>query len=891
MRQKIINHHFLRAILCLLLLLLLTPGHASSVQAATNGNQIDVKLAEGIRRYDYAYEVLNLVNQERAKSNLQPVTMDKNLLECAMTRAQELTLYASHTRPNGTSCMTAFPYFGYNSSENLAINQVSPEDVMNSWMNSTGHRTNIMAPGNVSAGIGCFYQNGALYWIQCFSSHAAQSCSQPGNQKVSPTISVLSDLVNISFSETSPVSFTEAQKTMKIYVTCAGFSYMKSVLDPTSFNWSTGDSAIASVNQNGVIQLKSAGTTTVTASMKSAPTKSLTAQLNAYFDLNSAYCNISPRYYTYTGNAATPALTVTFHGQTLTEGKDYTVSFENNVNAGRAGYTINGLGLYKGTLTSYFFIYNASIRDAEISFSQSSYIYKGTPLTPKPTVTWNGKTLTEGEDYTLSYSNNNQQGNAYITVTGKGNFKDEKNSHFYIDTTPIHTAVIGNIPAYEYAPGKEFKPEPTVTLDGVLLKKDKDYVLSYGNNKDASSRYNKPYVEVSGIGLYRSGVRKYFTINPIKVSGETVKITKTNFGNNGMYNFLKDNVVVTYKGTQIPSDCMEFYSIWGSSNNEVLGFTIKYTGNYTGEDRNMTSLKRCTVSAIGNQTYNGSALTPKPTVKFGSAVLKEGTDYTLSWSNNAKVGTGSVTITGLNNYFASISVNFTIVAPAPTATPTPKPTAKPTATPTPKPTAKPTATPTPKPTAKPTATPTPKPTLSKPTAKLKTAWNNVTISWKKVSNAQGYIIYRQTGSGKYVKLKTLNSKTLSYKDTKVLVGTKYTYKVRARKKAGSGYIYSSYSKAVSTTPKLSKPGLTLKTTKGKQTLSWKKVPGASGYYLYQKKGNGSFKQIKKCSSKTTKYTVKTKKGTTYSYKLVPYRVINKKLKKGPASSVKSGKAK
>ena len=184
----------------------------------------------------------------------------------------------------------------------------------------------------------------------------------------------------------------------------------------------------------------------------------------------------------------------------------------------------------------------------------------------------------------------------------------------------------------------------------------------------------------------------------------------------------------------------------------------------------MTSLKRCAVSAIGNQTYKGSALNPKPTVKFGSTVLKEGTDYTLSWSNNTKVGTGSVTITGLNNYFASVTVNFKIVAPAPTATPTPKPTATPTPKPTATPTPKPTATPTPKP----TATPTPKPTLSRPTAKLATAWNSVTISWKRVANAQSYIIYRQTGSGRYTKLKTLNSRTFSYKDTKVLVGTKYT---------------------------------------------------------------------------------------------------------------------
>ena len=172
MKQKKTNHYLLGTVFCLLLLLLLTPGQATKVQAATDSGLIDVKLAEGIRRYDYAYEVLNLVNQERAKSNLQPVTMDKNLLECAMTRAQELTLYASHTRPNGTSCMTAFPYFGYNSSENLAINQVSPEDVMNSWMNSSGHRTNIMASGNVSIELGAKGESFGMVTACASSTHS-----------------------------------------------------------------------------------------------------------------------------------------------------------------------------------------------------------------------------------------------------------------------------------------------------------------------------------------------------------------------------------------------------------------------------------------------------------------------------------------------------------------------------------------------------------------------------------------------------------------------------------------------------------------------------------------------------------------------------------------------
>lgn len=64
MKQKKTNHYLLGTVFCLLLLLLLTPGQATKVQAATDNSLIDVKLAEGIRRYDYAYEVLNLVNQE-----------------------------------------------------------------------------------------------------------------------------------------------------------------------------------------------------------------------------------------------------------------------------------------------------------------------------------------------------------------------------------------------------------------------------------------------------------------------------------------------------------------------------------------------------------------------------------------------------------------------------------------------------------------------------------------------------------------------------------------------------------------------------------------------------------------------------------------------------------
>ena len=848
----------------LLLLLLLAPGNIVRVQAASDQTAVQLKLSQGIRRYDYAYQVLDLVNQERAKKNRNPVTMDKNLLECAMTRAEELTVYASHTRPNGSICFSAFPYFE-DPSENLAINQGTPEEVMESWIESSGHYTNIMNSKNVSAGIGCYSQNGHLYWIQCFSSHATEACTQPANQTVSPVISVLPKLINIHFNEASPITFTEEQKTLAIYITCNGFSPMSSSLDPASFTWSTGDPSIATVDQSGVIRLKSRGTTTVSATLKSCPDKTLSADLNAYYDLENSR-ETSLRYtssWNYTGSPITFSPELKFHGRTLTEGKDYTISFSNNRNSGLGSFTITGLGLYSGTLTDDFLIRQINLSQSEVTFSQSSYLYTGTALTPKPTVTWNGTTLTENVDYTLSWHNNDCQGNAYVTLSGMGNFTGEKNKSFYIDLTPITDAEIRDIPDYEYAPGKEFKPEPTVTLNGVTLKKDVDYTLSYYDNTMASSRTNRPRVHITGIGIYRSGFSKYFTINPLKLSGETIQLADPNCKSESVTSYLRNNLVITYNGTQLTSDDFRITSVYYSSSNEILDFSLSYKQNYSGS-RHMTSVKLCDLSDIPEQIFNGNAVTPKPTVKYGSDTLQEGTDYILTWKDNAKTGTGSVTVTGINNYFSSQSLTFKISAPAPTSTPTPKPST------------------------------TPAPVITKLTApliKASASWNNCTLRWNRINNARNYILYRKTNSGKYTKIKTLNANTTSYKDTKITIGNKYSYVIRASKKTSSGYIYSPASKAVTVKPNLLRPSIKLKTLKGKQTLSWKKISGATGYVIYQKKGNGSFKKVKTISYKNTSYTFKTAKNVTYSYRLVPYRSVNKKVKTGPASAVKTGKAK
>jgi len=121
----------------------------------------------------YEQQVLDLVNAERAKAGLAPLSWDaSNLAPGAAVRAQEIVGYFSHTRPDGTSCFTAIRNPG-RVGENIAAGQRTPQDVMNSWMNSSGHRANILNAGYTKLGVGYVYVPGSpygSYWVQMFSS-------------------------------------------------------------------------------------------------------------------------------------------------------------------------------------------------------------------------------------------------------------------------------------------------------------------------------------------------------------------------------------------------------------------------------------------------------------------------------------------------------------------------------------------------------------------------------------------------------------------------------------------------------------------------------------------------------------------------------------------------
>ncbi|MDO4864367.1 MAG: CAP domain-containing protein [Ruminococcus sp.] len=120
---------------------------------------------------EYANEVAVLVNKERAKQGTAPLRVLPKLQTAAQIRANEITQTFDHQRPNGTSCFSIIEQVGldyYYVGENIAAGQSSPERVMSAWMNSDGHKSNILDADFMYIGVGVVQKGNTLYWTQEF---------------------------------------------------------------------------------------------------------------------------------------------------------------------------------------------------------------------------------------------------------------------------------------------------------------------------------------------------------------------------------------------------------------------------------------------------------------------------------------------------------------------------------------------------------------------------------------------------------------------------------------------------------------------------------------------------------------------------------------------------
>lgn len=248
-----------------------TPGDVTEPAASVT--------VDGTENYGFVNEVLALVNQTRTEKGLTALKLDESLLETAMQRAAELSLYYSHTRPDGSKFSTASSHTATRFSENIAIGYKTPEAVMNGWLNSPGHYANITDAEVTSIGIGCFINSEGIHnWVQFFDNGTAAEPSVSSEKQVTRKISIQKSKLHLFTEAKQDFPSTNANKEVKmdIYNLNEEFEDSKTQLPPSNFNFTCTGSAVSAVSEDGIMTLGESGYAKVTASLKSDASVSIT---------------------------------------------------------------------------------------------------------------------------------------------------------------------------------------------------------------------------------------------------------------------------------------------------------------------------------------------------------------------------------------------------------------------------------------------------------------------------------------------------------------------------------------------------------------------------------------------------------------------------------------
>lgn len=210
------------------------------------------------------------------------------------------------------------------------------------------------------------------------------------------------------------------------------------------------------------------------------------------------------------------------------------------------------------------------------------------------------------------------------------------------------------------------------------------------------------------------------------------------------------------------------FSYWQyASNGSVDGIkgSVDMNYYYGAPDGNLAS---AIITPVNNQKFTGAAITPDFSVSMNGITLTKGTDYTVAYSNNTAVGTATITITGINQYNGTRTVNFNIYDD------------------------------------------TVLPVITDLSLKTKTK-NYITLKWSTASDITGYELYRAAAiDGDYTLIKTITkSSTGTFKNTKLTEGQCYYYKIRTYKTVNGVNSYGEYSAPVAIYTKTSYTRLAL----------------------------------------------------------------------------------
>lgn len=336
----------------------------------------------GTQNYTYASQVITLLNEQRVNNGLSPLTADSTLTAAAMQRAAETVIYFSHTRPNGSRCFTAFD--GGWRGENIAAGQADPDEVITGWMNSTGHRKNILEANYTSVGVGCFNYKGINFWVQCFSDITADGSVRTGTASATAAVSASTDYINMS-GKLAENTFSSAGETTIFTVSNnnVGWTYITATVDSSSFNYSSSSSA-AKVDSAGNVTVAGGGTAIITAATKKG-------SLSVSDTLTSTAPSLTPSITSITAGSGK----VDLSWSSVSGAANYAVYYTANGKWYNAGTTtalkMTVSGLTGGT--RYGFAVKAYLNGTWTSVSSSDIVYATPTAAAKPKIT-----KAEGQD-------------------------------------------------------------------------------------------------------------------------------------------------------------------------------------------------------------------------------------------------------------------------------------------------------------------------------------------------------------------------------------------------------------------------------------------------------------------------------------------------------------
>lgn len=825
-------------IMTIVMLFTMIPGTLIALAA---DDIINIRVS-GTENYDYAFEVLDLVNKLRGSMGLNKLVMGEEYLKIAMERAAEISLLFSHEQ-TGTS---------YQYSENIAGNRyTTPEAVVNGWINSEGHYKNLIGEHCGNVGVGCFQDScGNHWWTLVFSPYVRESYSKSGTYEVTRNIPVRKSLINecqwtLWINNIDHIYGDKESK--QLQVKCG--TYMNSAnLDLSNFTFSSSDESVLKINQNGEYVITGVGTATLIATLKEDQNIFFEKEINVE-PMDITYTTdwtLDKTAYIYDGNPKKPKVINTLG---LTEGIDYTVEYQNNTEIGNGKVIISGIKNYKGTVNRSFTI--------EQQECKHNYVEVRTEPTCKKLGSVKMICSKCGET-------DNTAAIKYLPKVSHNYIAEVTNSDCENPGKKVYTCSMCGDSYSEIIPaaGHKYSPEWTIDNKATCISEGSKshHCTACGAKKDVTviPKIEHSYTVTEKKPTCVSGGSKTYTC---KYCGKTYTESVSATGHSYTGKITKAAAcTATGLKTYTCSVCGDIYS-------ETIPATgHKYSSEWIVD-------KKATCTTEGSKSHHCTLCGVKKDItvitktnhNYITSVIKAATctekgENKITCLDCGECRTENVLAKGHNYAFNVVNPSYT--AQGYTTH---------------------------------TCTVCGNSYKDNYTDKLvlgnvsgfkisSTNVNAIKLTWNKVSGADGYVVYRYNASTKkYGRIAKVVD--LSFTDKNLKSGTSYKYAIRAFKTGNGKEVLSpKYPTLTTTTNPANISKVSFKSSANAVKMSWDKVSGATGYRVY--KYNTSTKKWQTvANTKNTSYTFsKLKAGTTYKYTVRAYKTLDGKTYLSPKYS-------